>query len=153
MYTWLGVAYLLVTPLFLYQIIHIGVCRYVAQQMVGADASSLLSRSYHDAITDPKGNLLFFVSLGLFWLIVIGYFYFGGWKVGLLSLLGSVVVHTLLKKTLPPATSPKWLMGIHRSLVRREADFLKSNDLMRYDAIKGIREEFETKFATQMVQP
>ncbi len=119
---------------------------YYGRALASEEHLKVEKNGYQTAIMDPSTDKWFFVVGALFFINIIAIFYLLGFIFGVLSVVNYFVIMFIVRLVLPRENSPKWAMGIYRSIVRREADFKRDGDELRYEAIKHIRQEFETKF-------
>jgi hypothetical protein len=148
-YTSLVLASLIAT----FQNHHGAVCLAYGRFLADADFLKGNPRGYQDAITNPKGNLWFFLIQALRLSITISIIYFGGWWHVLGTLITIFIVAYLMNKlVLPAPNSLFWAKGIITSLIRREADFKRDGDEMRYEAMKEIKEIFLSKIGDRIYE-
>ena len=132
---------------------HGAVCLAYGRFLADADFLKGNPRGYQDAITNPKGNLWFFLIQALRLSIIILIIYFGGWW----HVLGTLIVvffvaYLMNKLVLPAPNSLFWAKGIFTSLIRREADFKRDGDEIRYEAMKEIKEIFLLKIGDRIYE-
>jgi hypothetical protein len=151
-YSILGFAFLVLSPISIYQIHHTQVVLHYGRKLASQDFLASNPRGFQDALTDPSGNKWFFIVQGSLLAIMIGYFYFGNWKVGLAAIGIWFLLALILRRILPPEHSPKWATKIFASLCRREADYKRDGDELRYEAMKSLREDFQERFVDNILQ-
>jgi hypothetical protein len=125
---------------------------HYGRKLASQDFLASNPRGFQDALTDPSGNKWFFIVQGSLLVIMVGYFYFGNWKIGLTAIGSWILLGLILRRILPPEDSPKWAPKIFASLCRREADYKRDGDELRYEAMKSLREDFQNRFADNILQ-
>jgi hypothetical protein len=73
--------------------------------------------------------------------------------VGTLSIVAYIFAAALIKRFFPSEESPVWAKKIHANLCRREADYKKDGDEIRYQAIKSLKEDFQVRFEREILDP
>lgn len=147
----MGVSFMVLTPISAYMMHHTQVCLFYGRSLASDDFLRMNKTGYQDALTDPSGNKWFFITHGLLFSVVVGYFYFGTWITGLISIVAYFLLAAFIKRLLPSQNSPKWASRIHASMCRREADYKRDGDELRYEAIKSLREEFQARFEAEIL--
>jgi hypothetical protein len=128
-----------------YLIIKTQVCLHYGRLLASDEFLQKNPRGFQDALTDPSGDILFFlVHGGLIFFIIYIFFFFSFW-VGIFSIVFYWFSILILKKFLTPFDHPTWAIDLHFSLIRREADYKKIGDELRHQAAKELREAFEAK--------
>ena len=103
-------------------------------------------RGFQDALSDPKTNKWFFLSQFLLIVDVAYIFYEYAWWVGLCAVLCHFLLFIpVVQRLAPPVDSPKWAIEIYSTLARREADYKRDGDELRYEATKDLRETMQNK--------
>lgn len=152
-FTVLGLTFLVVAPTCVYLLHKTQVCLFYGRAMASRDFLDSNPNGFQDAITDPRGNKWFFLFQGSLVVIIGSYFYFGGWVVGLLAIVAFFFTFILVRRLLPPESSPVWAKGLYASLCRREADYKRDGDELRYEAMKSLREDFQSTFQDEILPP
>jgi hypothetical protein len=145
-------SFVLLSPICAYQIFKTQVCLYYGRAMASEDMLKIQPNGFQDALTDPKGNKWFFISQIALIANIIGFFYFFSFWMGLLAVITFFIVLTILKKILPAPDSHKWAAGLHGVLARREADYKRDGDELRYQAARDILELFEKTFGIKFFE-
>jgi|GEM_PF-5283767 len=140
------ITFILLAPLSAFLVFKTQVCLQYGKRMASEAFLKMNPNGYQDALTDPKTNKWFFLIQGGLIANIIAFFYFHSFWVGAGSIVAYFVVMSITTRLLPPPDSPKWAVGLHGTLARREADYKRDGDELRYQAAKEIREMFEVKF-------
>ena len=118
----------------------------------GLDGMSKGTTGFQDAITPPESVNARLIN----WVVTI-IIMFVSWKfLGVAGLSCFIVIRLLtsvLGGSVMKSTPPKkhYCRRIYRSVARREADFVKSSDQLRADAMRDIRLRYErSPFANQL---
>lgn len=149
----LGLAFLVAAPASVYLLHKTQVCLFYGRAMASRDFLESNPKGFQDAITDPRGNKWFFLFQGILFVTIVSYFYFGGWVTGLLSIAAFFLTFVIVRRLLPAENSPVWAKGLYASLCRREADYKRDGDELRYEAMKSLREDFQAVFQDEIVPP
>lgn len=149
----LGLAFLVAAPTAVYLLHKTQVCLFYGRAMASRDFLESNPSGFQDAITDPRGNKWFFLFQGGLLVTIISYFYFGGWVTGLLSIAAFFLTFVIVRRLLPAENSPVWAKGLYASLCRREADYKRDGDELRYEAMKSLREDFQAAFQDEIAPP
>lgn len=103
---------------------------------------------YQDAITPPSSSNISLIT-GFSAALLIGFaFYQYGWPTGLISVVVFFIASLIAGATMiPDPESAHYLRRIYHSLINRYADFVKSGDSVRANAIKVLIGKFESKYS------
>lgn len=124
-------------------------CKVIGQSISETDSAT----GFQDAITPPKSS-----SMTLFtWAAVVaalGYAVFQfGWLSGGIALAVFLVVSVLAGTLfIPKPTSTYYLRRIYQSMVNRHADFQKSGDTIRADAMKALIDKIEIQYGEKLAR-
>lgn len=143
--------FILIAPLSAYLIYKTQVCLWYGKAMASDEMLKIQPNGFQDALTDPKGNKWFLMTQIALITNIISFFYLISLMAGLVSIVCFFVVMHIIKIALPPVDSPKWAGGLHGVLARREADYKRDGDELRYQAAKNLREMFENTFGTMLI--
>jgi len=118
----------------------------------GLGGASEKTNGFQDAITPPSSTNARLINwIATIALFVMSWFYLGPSGLGaavILRVLAAIVVGAVMKSE-PP--KKHFCTAIYRSMANREADFVKSGDQMRADAMGQLRAKFESSsFADQL---
>lgn len=138
--------FVVLAPLSAFLVFKTQVCLEYGRALASEGLLELNPNGYQDALTDPKTNKWFFlVQIGLITNIIAFFYLFSFW-IGLGAIAAYFFVLTIISRTLPAPGSPKWAAELYATLSRREADYKRDGDELRYMVAKEIRELFEAKF-------
>lgn len=105
------------------------------------DATVAGDRGLQDAITPPWVTTLFFLSFASFF-GSIGYLWYAqGWMLGIGSIVGGLLAISISQVViLPKSGSQHYKDQIYRSMLNRYANYAKSGDTVRADAMAHLLE-------------
>ena len=146
METLLYSTFIVFAPLSAFFILKTQVCLHYGKALASAAFLKIKPNGYQDALTDPKTNKWFFLVQGGTIGNLIAFFYFCSIWAGVIAIFAYLIIMVITTRILPPPNSPKWATDIYQTLVRREADYKRDGDELRYQATKELREQFEIKF-------
>jgi len=118
----------------------------------GLDGASKGTTGFQDAITPPESTN----ARATNWVLTILMLFVSWYFLGVVGLSYSVIIRLLTSvlvgsgmKSAPP--KKHFCRSIYRSMARREADFVKSSDQLRADAMRDLRQRYErSPFASQL---
>ena len=142
----IGLVFLILASISSYLILTTQVCLYYGKALASEEFLAINPSGFQDALTDPKSSKWFFIVQILLILQISYLFYAFAWWIGIFSILFYFVLMSLIKRIIPPFESPKWIAVIYSSLARREADYKRDGDELRYQATRDLRKMFEDKF-------
>lgn len=104
-------------------------------------------RGMQDAITDPSGNVLFYVGHAAIAIILVvsGWYFYWAHIVGLIGICCIAAAITI--SVMPAPDDLRYAYKIMGNLAKREANYRKENDLMRADAAKRVRADIAALIA------
>lgn len=129
-----------------YMIIKNQVYLFYGRALASEEHLLVEKNGYQVAIMDPLTDKWFFLVVALFLANVVAIFYFFGFLFGILSVINFYIIMFILRLMLPKESSLKWAKGIYVSIARREADYKRDGDQLRYEAMNHVRKLFEAKF-------
>ena len=142
--------FIVLAPWAAFLVLKTQVCLEYGRALASEGLLELNPNGYQDALTDPNTNKWFFlVQIGLIANIVAFFYLFGFW-VGLGAIAAYFFVLTIISRALPAPGSPKWAAELYSTISRREADYKRDGDELRYLAAKEIRELFEARFLSKI---
>ena len=120
---------------------------YVGRAIVSETFLQKRPRGMQDAITDPSGNVLYYLGLAAFavTLVVSGWYFHWAHVVGLIGTCCIAAAITI--SVLPAPDDLRYAYKIMGNLAKREANYRKENDLMRADATKRVRADIAAMIA------
>ncbi len=119
---------------------------FYGKALATEDHLKLQPTGFQDALTDSfiaKIALLVYASLLL---TVIAVFYFFSAWIGFGTIIVFFIEISIVERVLPPPNNSKWVIEIHQNLTRKEANYKRDGDELRYQAAKDLREKLERKF-------
>jgi len=122
-------------------------CKVIGQSISDTDSAT----GFQDAITPPKSSnitLLTWVAIAA----ALGYaVYQFGWESGSIALAVFFLVSMLAGAVLiPTPESPHYIKRIYSSMANRYANFNKSGDTIRADAMKVLIDKVESRYGEHL---
>lgn len=121
-------------------------CLYIGKTISDTDSKT----GFQDAVTPPfLSNMMI-----MMYILIVAFVVFAFWGFGIRA--GIVVIFEFVGITLitaavtPKPNSGYWVKQVHRSLLRRVADYAKANDHMRSQAAQVLAERIEQRLADKL---
>ena len=122
------------------------VCLHYGKAIATEDHLKMNPTGFQDALTDPKGNLWFFLVHIILIFNIASFFYFYSIASGISVLIAYFILVKVVARFFTNIEDPKWILDLHGSLSRREADYKRDGDELRYQAARELREILEIKY-------